>query len=161
MNSALTFLATHLELGTPEITRFVISSFSDYAFDFLQAHRNVLDPELAQIKARVHLTMAHRPVGWLWTQHAPEAKRTWGQEEHAAAFVLHVLDDIYTSKSFPNDCCIDTLVYEIHRRLCVLQSLCLGNGTWVEDEHFRAQLRRALEVAVGEVELGRTASRLR
>lgn len=148
MDSPIAFFATQLELGSPEVARFVISSFRDYAFDFLQAHPNVLDPDLAQIRARVHLTMAHRPVGWLWTQHTPESKRAWGQEEHATAFVLHVLDDLYTSKNLPHDCSIDTFVSEIYRRLCVLQSICLGHDTWVEDEQLRVQLTRALQAAM-------------
>ena len=158
MHSAITFLAEALELGTPQTTLFVISCFNDYAFDFLLGHPYVLDPDLAQIEARIHLTMAHRPVGWLWTQQTPEAKQDWGQEEHAAAFVLRVVDYLYAQGHFPNDCTIDTVVNQIHQRLCILQSVCLGNGTWVEDAELQNELRRALAEVMGDIECANAPS---
>ncbi|KAK4043858.1 hypothetical protein C8A01DRAFT_43234 [Parachaetomium inaequale] len=158
MHSAITFLAEKLELGVPQTTLFVISCFNDYAFDFLLNNPNVLDPDLAQIRARIHLTMAHRPVGWLWTQQMEEAKEAWGQEEHAAAFVLRVLDYLYALGHFPNDCPIDAAVNQIHQRLCVLQSVCLGDGTWVEDAGLQSELRRALAEVMGEIECANASS---
>jgi hypothetical protein len=152
MHSAITFLTEKLELATPETALFVISCFNDYAFDFLLTNPSVLDPDLAQIRARINLTMANRPVGWLWTQQTPEAKKAWGQEEHATAFVLRILDYLYVHGHFPNYCAIDAVVNQIHQGLCVLQSVCLGNGTWVEDAGLQDELRRALAEVMGDIE---------
>jgi hypothetical protein len=64
---ALQALVQHLHLGNPDVARCVISCFNYYVLDFLLFHPDVLDPQLNQIRARVQLTMQHRPVGWLWT----------------------------------------------------------------------------------------------
>jgi hypothetical protein len=152
LDFALQPLVEHLQLGNPEVARFVVSCFSLYVLDFLQSHPNALDPQLAQIRARVHLTMAHRPVGWLWTQHTPDAMRLWGQEEHATSFVLRVLDYAVNKGLCPKDCSVDRLVDEVYQRLCVLQSLWQGNGVWVEDRRLQEALRGALLTAMEEVQ---------
>ncbi|KAH6627532.1 hypothetical protein F5144DRAFT_652456 [Chaetomium tenue] len=141
---ALTFLVCQLRMEDPHTAAFFISCFNDYAYEYLLHHPDVLDPDFAHIRARVHLTMAHRPVGWLWTQETPWAKQSWGQEEHATAFVLHVLDYVYNRGYISNDFTIDQAIWEIHRRLCMLQSLCLGNGIWVEDAVYEKNLQKAL-----------------
>ncbi|KAK4153510.1 hypothetical protein C8A00DRAFT_33738 [Chaetomidium leptoderma] len=159
MRSAIQFLAQHLDLKTPEVAGYLISRFSEYVLNFLHDHPNVLDPDFAQIRARVHLTMAHRPVGWLWTQHnTPAAMRLWGQEEHATALVLRVLDYLANEGHCPKDCGIDQMAFEIHRCLCVLQSLWLQNGVWVGDRQLEMELGRALGIAMEELELVRAVS---
>ncbi|KAH6839429.1 hypothetical protein B0I37DRAFT_438955 [Chaetomium sp. MPI-CAGE-AT-0009] len=141
---AIVFLAQHLNIESRWAAAVIINCFTEYVSDFLLYHPDVLDPDFAQIRARVHLTMAHRPVGWLWTQETASAKQFWGQEEHATSFVLHVLDYLYNSGYIPKDCTIDSAVSQIHQRLCMLQSLCLGNGVWIEDSRLQDDLRMAL-----------------
>ena len=151
-------LAQHLELRSYQALSFIISYFNNYVLNFLRDHPQALDPDLAQITARVRLTEEHPPVQWLWTQESPESQKKWGQEEHATAFVLRVLDFVVDEGLFPEDYSIDEAVYQFHRRLCVLQSLWLRNGVWVEDQELQAQLRGALE-KVMDVELVRATYR--
>ena len=151
-------LAQHLELRSYQALSFIISYFNNYVLNFLRDHPQALDPDLAQITARVRLTEEHPPVQWLWTQESPESQKKWGQEEHATAFVLRVLDFVVDEGLFPEDYSIDEAVYQVHRRLCVLQSLWLRNGVWVEDQELQAQLRGALE-KVMDVELVRATYR--
>jgi hypothetical protein len=158
MHSAIHFLAQHLELANPHVAGFIVSCFNEYVVNFLWNNPLVLDPDLAQIRARVHLTMAHQPVGWLWTQQTPEAQQLMGQDEHATVFVLRVLDFLAAEDLWPKDCGVDQAVYQIHQRLCVLQSLWLGNRVWVENSAVQAGLKRALVKAMEEAELLRTPS---
>ncbi|KAK4239584.1 hypothetical protein C8A03DRAFT_42815 [Achaetomium macrosporum] len=153
MYSAVAFLAKHLEIDILEVTHFAVSCFYDYVAGFLHGHPSALDPELAQIRARVQLTMAHRPVGWLWTQHTTDAQQAWGQDEHATAFVLRVLDHIYMKGHLVNGVTVDEAVYQIHRRLCMLQSIWLENGVWVGGRVLQTELKRALTKAMRDVEL--------
>ena len=151
-------LAQHLELTSHLALSFIISYFNNYVLNFLRDHLLALDPDLAQITARVRLTEEHPPVQWLWTQESPESQKKWGQEEHATAFVLRVLDFVVDEGLFPEDYSIDEAVYQVHRRLCVLQSLWQRNGVWVEDQELQAQLGGALE-KVMDVELVRATYR--
>ena len=159
MHSNTGLLAQHLELTSYEATRFIISSFNDYVLDFLRDHPQALDPDLAQITARVRLTMENPPVEWLWSQQSPESQKKWGQEEHATAFVLRVFDFVMDEGLFPEDSSVEEAVYQIHRRLCGLQSLWLRNGVWIEDQELQAQLGGALE-KIMEVELVRATRRV-
>ncbi|KAK4119636.1 hypothetical protein N657DRAFT_693569 [Parathielavia appendiculata] len=102
---------------------------------------------------KVYLTMAHRPVGWLWIQRTPEAMQAWGQEEHATSFVLRVLNYLVAQA---NDCRENfrtyQLVEEVYRQLCVLQSLVQGNGVWVVDAPLQEEVRTVLLTAMEEVQ---------
>ncbi|KAL2155768.1 hypothetical protein VTH82DRAFT_510 [Thermothelomyces myriococcoides] len=148
MRSALELLTTILGLDTVETTAFVIRCFSHYASEFLQHCPNGLDPDLGQIKARVRLTVTHWSAKWLWTQEATEARKKWQQEEHAAVFTLRVLDHFIGQNGRVDECDIDFAVDLIHTWLCILQSLFLENGTWVEDPILQEELRAALEDAM-------------
>ncbi len=154
MRSATGFLAQYLGLTSVQATHFIVAYFNEYVLNYLQDHPRALDPDLAQIKARVHLTMDNPPVQWLWNQESPESQKQWGQEEHATAFVLHVFDFVVDEGLFPENSSIDEAVYQIHRRLCVLQSLWLRNGVWIEDQELQAQLAGDLETIM-QVELAR------
>ncbi len=150
MDPATLLLAHHLELGTtsPQAVRFIISCFNDYVFKFLWNNRLDLDPDLRQVMARMNLTMAHRYTEWLWMQNTPEAQILMAQEEHATNFVLRVLTFLVDKKLCPKECPIDQAVFYIHRWLCVLQSLWLGNGVWVEIPEDQMKLRTALTTAM-------------
>ncbi|KAL2182071.1 uncharacterized protein P884DRAFT_188945 [Thermothelomyces heterothallicus CBS 202.75] len=157
MRSTLGLLTTLLRLESIETTAFVIRCFGYYASEFLQHHPDALDPDLGQVEARVRLTMAHRPVRWLWTQKAAEAKRLWQQEEHAAAFALRILDHFFARGGCADDCDIGIAVGQIHQRLCILQSLFLGNSAWVEDPTLQEELRGALEDAMNRTKRSQVA----
>jgi hypothetical protein len=147
MDYATTFLANHLNLG-PQAVGLIISCFNDYVCNFLWNNPGVLDPDVRQIMARVRLTMAHRPAQWLWTQNSPESQRAMGQDEHATVFVLRVLSFLVAEGLCPRECEIDHAVLHIHQRLCILQSLWLENGVWVESPELQVQLRTALKTAM-------------
>jgi hypothetical protein len=154
MYSAVDFLAKHLEIDILEVTHFAVSCFYDYVAGFLNSHPEALDPDLAQIRARVRLTMAHRPAGWLWTQQdTAEARQAWGQDEHATAFVLRVLHHVFIKGHLVNGCTVDEAVYQIHRRFCMLQSIWLENGVWIGDRELQTELKRALTKVMRDVEL--------
>ncbi|KAL2195422.1 hypothetical protein P885DRAFT_40727 [Corynascus similis CBS 632.67] len=148
MRSPLGLLKDLLRLETTEMTAFVILCFSSYVSDFLQHHPDVLEPDLAQVKARVRLTLTHPPVRWLWTQKTVNTRRVWRQDEHAAAFVLRVLEYLYMWGNCHKDWYTEFVVDQIHQRLCILQSLFLGNGTWVGDQTLQNELGTALEDAM-------------
>jgi hypothetical protein len=151
MHSATLFLAQNLGLSNPETASVWISSFRSYTHGFLQSNLHVLDPDYGQILARVRLTRVHWLTKWFWTQE-PEAEAAWLQEEYATAFVLRVLGCTSLGRR-----CVDEAVYEVHRRLCVLQSVWLENGVWVEDRQLQSELKRALTIATQEVELSPAA----
>ncbi|KAK3301689.1 uncharacterized protein B0T15DRAFT_497404 [Chaetomium strumarium] len=149
MYSAVVFLAKHLEIDSLEVTHFTVSCFHDYVTGFLNnnknnnnnnnnSHPNTLDPELAQIRAR----------------HTAEAQQAWGQDAHATAFVLRVLDHVFIKGLFVNGCCtVEEAVCQIHRRLCMLQSIWLENGVWVGDRALQTELKSALAKVMRDVEL--------
>lgn len=71
-----------------------------------------------------------------------------GQDEHATVSVLRMLDSQGTKGLWPKESSVDQTIYEIHQRLCVLQSLWLENGVWVEDLVLQVDLKRALVRAI-------------
>ncbi|KAK4097466.1 hypothetical protein N658DRAFT_433890 [Parathielavia hyrcaniae] len=162
----LQLLANHLELGSADLARFIVSCFNHYVLDFLVCHPTALDPQLSQIQARVRLTLAHRHAGWLWTQQPDDSRddmrdSEWGQEEHATAFVLRVLDYLLhvagREGAEADDECreelgTDQLVEELYRRLCIMQSLIQGSGVWVGDARVEMEVRAVLLAAMEEVE---------
>lgn len=156
MRSALQVLSDHVELGNPTTVAFVVACFHDYVAGFLRSHPDALEPDFAQITVRVRLTVEHRAVRWVWTQLTPEARQVWSQDEHAAAFVLRVLArlDAQGLRVVPEDWGLEEeAVYDIYCRLCRLQSLWLGSGTWIEDARVQAELRSALVRVMEEIEL--------
>jgi hypothetical protein len=149
--NALDFLVFHLEMQNDQVGAFIISSFTEYAFEFLLRYPDVLYPNFAHIKARIRLNMTHRSVGWLCTQGTPPEKQCWRQEEYATSFLLHVLDYLYKMRYIPEGRTIDDVVRDTYRRLCILQSVFLGNAVWIENTMLQAKLRNALIEAMGNL----------
>ncbi|KAK3296367.1 uncharacterized protein B0H64DRAFT_374461 [Chaetomium fimeti] len=134
----IAFLAQHLNLENYEVAAFIIRCFNEYSSDFLVHNTDVLDPDFAQIRLRVRVTMKNR------------------QDEHAASFVLDVLGYLHDRGYIPEGCTIEEAVSQIHQRLCMLQSLRLGNAVWIEDRRLEDDLHSAL---LREMEKAKSASR--
>ncbi|KAK3901766.1 hypothetical protein C8A05DRAFT_16082, partial [Staphylotrichum tortipilum] len=144
--SDLAFLTRTLNFPTPNTTLFVLTCFTDYIIDFLSRNPDVLDPDIAHIIARVGLTMTHPPTEWLWLQGTVDARQEMGQEGHATVFMLRVLEYLVSEGLSIPGSGVPEVVGDIHRWLCELQSLWLGNGVWFEDAKMEAGLR-----AIGRV----------
>ena len=148
-------LTTLLSLPSPVLTHSVITHFSTYLRNFLQPHpapNAIVDPDLRQITLRIGLAAAHPTAGWLWAQQ-PSTEAPWGQDEHATAFVYCVLAELvvqgHCDAGFGSAAgALEGAVREVHVWLCVLQSLWLGDGVWVEGERQRVG-RKALGEVLG------------
>lgn len=149
--NGLDFLVFHLNMKTDQFGAFIISAFTEYAFEFLLRYSDVLYPNFAHIKTRITLGMTYRPVGSLWTQGTPLEKQYWKQEEYATSFVLHVLDYAHKMRYIPEDFTIDDVVQDYYNRLCILQSVFLGNAGWITNPMLRVKFRNTLLEAMGNL----------
>ncbi|KAL2260097.1 hypothetical protein VTK26DRAFT_6018 [Humicola hyalothermophila] len=145
---ALTALTALLSLPSPSLTHALIAHFSAYLTHFLR-HQDptlVLDPHLPQITLRLALASAHPEAGWPWTTTTTATPDGQGPDEHAALFVRRVLRDMiaggYDCGGGDGD--HGAAVRKVHTWLCVLQSLWLGNGVWVEEGEGQGEWRAAL-----------------
>ncbi|KAK4182641.1 hypothetical protein QBC35DRAFT_478890 [Podospora australis] len=165
-------LTHHLSLPSSTLSLpFITSAFAEYATNYLSSVANVsqmiLDPDLAQISARVSLSLQHpstpfastpfASTPFAWTKNPGESETEWDQTDHAVRFVARVLDilptraaSVVASKNTQQGGYTEVLK-DIHTLLCILQSIWVDQDTWVEDEGVRGQLRGALIQAVGEV----------
>lgn len=150
MPSPLSTLTEHLGLPNEAATLAVVEAFESYVRRFLhhhhRHHRDVLDPDLRQIRLRLVLAAAHPSAVWRWGRRAdPGDGAEWLQSEHATAFVHRLL--VSGGRGGGGD----KAVREMHRRLCLLQSVWLENGVWVEDEVVQSKLKRALVSVMAEL----------
>lgn len=152
----LTTLLSLLSLPPPSLTHSIITThFSTYLHNFLQPHpapNTIVDPDLRQITLRIGLAAAHPTAGWLWAQQ-PSTEAPWSQDEHAAAFVHSVLAELvaqghWDARFQSSAGGLEGAVRKVHVWLCVLQSLWLGDGVWVEGKRQR-EGRKALGEVLG------------
>lgn len=111
-------------------------------------------------KSRPQTITADRPTKsrpmaltpWVLADHLNN-KEGWVQKHHATHFVAWVMYLLETQDYYGPGEIADraTAVPQIHRWLCVLQSLWLSNGVHVRDWKLELQLRRALMAALDEV----------
>ncbi len=151
-DSAIKVLTECLVLPNADITSFIMTCLYDYVRNFLRHNPNVLDPHLPHIKLRIALTAEHPSVGWSWTQDASETKQEWVQEEHATVFVLSILRYLVSNGYCAQSCDPERAIYEIHQWLCILQSLWLENGVWVDDLQLQTRLKNALVETMRKIE---------
>ncbi|KAK4131589.1 hypothetical protein BT67DRAFT_485845 [Trichocladium antarcticum] len=157
MGSGIDVLSRYLGLPNTNLASAVMTYFYDYVNNFLQHNRDVLDPHLPHIQLRILLAAEHPSAGWRWTQQGPEAKQTWDQDEHATVFVQAVLQHPVADRYCPGDCSPARPIHTIHQWLCMLQSVWLGNGVWVDDGQLQTQLRDALMEVMWKIELTRAS----
>ena len=157
------FLIRHLKIAhlCPRFVFQVIALFFLYVQDFLQYNTHVLDPQLAQVKLRVRLAFKYQQASWGWDRqfcYDPENIYPTLQDDCAAEFVIGVIHLFstmgkgitVTEEGEQGD--FEELVQEIHRWLCVLQSVWLNNGVWIEVPWFEDRMHRALYLAFKELE---------
>ncbi|KAL2271982.1 hypothetical protein VTJ83DRAFT_1353 [Remersonia thermophila] len=171
-DSSLSFLARHLDLGTPALARAILTHFARYALGVLSKQQDwpgLADPDLRHIVLRIRLSLDHKHARWPWTQQPPGVAMLndgddedggdtsrWGQEEHATYFMLRVLAEVHHARKrgestlpyLPDDGSMERVVKEIHAKLCMLQSVWVDSDAWVEDRMLRAKLAQTLAVFV-------------
>jgi len=157
------FLIRHLKIAhlCPRFVFQVVALFFLYVRDFLQDNTHVLDPQLAQVKLRVRLALIYQQASWGWDRqfgYDPDNVYPPLQDDYAAEFVIGVIRLFLkmgkgiTVTEEREQCEFDELVQEIHRWLCVLQSVWLRNGVWIEVRWFEDRMHRALDLLFKELE---------
>ncbi|KAK4223620.1 hypothetical protein QBC38DRAFT_44891 [Podospora fimiseda] len=141
LSQSLLLLTSTLSLPTPETTFQILTFFHPYANQFLSHCRDLqslYDPDYTQIKLQFSVL--------------PNWSEEIDQTAHAMWFIWRVCEFITTNRAGGTEMVREMVrdeyfLREAHKILCVLQSVWIGNGSWVDDEDGR--LREGLWALLG------------